>query len=297
MQGGPMEIRVLKYFLMIAREESITGAAERLHITQPTLSRQIAQLEEEVGVKLLDRSARRVALTPAGLLLRRRAEEMVSLLDKTERELSESEGKLEGVLNVAGGDLGATADFVRLLKEFREIHPLVDIDYFSGISTDITERMDQGLTDVGLLVNSYNFEKYEYLPIGKPRRNGIFLSASDPLAKKEYITPKDLEGKTIFLTGRKRLNSEFCTWAGESYKKYDLGINVSLPNNKVVMLREGMGCFMASEGVLSSLDEKQICWRPMRPETEIHTFLAWRRSQPFSRVATEFIRFIKEKLK
>ena len=292
-----MEIRVLKYFLMIVREESITKAAERLHITQPTLSRQIAQMEEEVGVKLLDRSGRRVTLTPAGLLLRRRAEEMVALMDKTEQELSESEGELEGILHVAGGDLGATADFVALLKAFRELHPLVDIDYFSGISTDIIERMDRGLTDVGLLVNSYNFEKYEYLPIGRPRRNGMFLPATDPLAKKEIITPKDLEGKTIFLTGRENLNGEFRSWAGDSYKKYDLGINVTLPNNKVVMLQAGMGCFMASEGVLSCLDESQIAWRPLEPATEIHTFLAWRRNQPFSPVASEFIRFIKEKLK
>ncbi len=292
-----MEIRVLKYFLMIAREESITKAAERLHITQPTLSRQIAQMEEEVGVKLLDRSGRRVTLTPAGLLLRRRAEEMVALLEKTEQELSESEGELEGILHVAGGDLGATADFVALLKEFREIHPLVDIEYFSGISTDIIERMDRSLTDVGLLVNSYNFEKYEYLPIGRPRRNGMFLPAADPLTEKETITPKDLEGKTIFLTGRKNLNSEFRSWAGDSYKKYDLGINVTLPNNKVVMLQAGMGCFLASEGVLSCLDESQIVWRPLEPVTEIHTFLAWRRNQPFSPVASEFIRFIKGKLK
>ncbi len=292
-----MEIRVLKYFLMIAREESITKAAERLHITQPTLSRQIAQMEEEVGVKLLDRSGRRVTLTPAGLLLRRRAEEMVALLDKTAQELSESEGELEGILHVAGGDLGATADFVALLKEFREIHPLVDIEYFSGISTDIIERMDRGLTDVGLLVNSYNFEKYEYLPIGRPRRNGMFLPAADPLTEKETLTPKDLEGKTIFLTGRKNLNSEFRSWAGDSYKKYDLGINVTLPNNKVVMLQAGMGCFLASEGVLSCLDESQIVWRPLEPVTEIHTFLAWRRNQPFSPVASEFIRFIKGKLK
>ncbi len=292
-----MEIRVLKYFLMIAREESITKAAERLHITQPTLSRQIAQMEEEVGVKLLDRSGRRVTLTPAGLLLRRRAEEMLALLDKTAQELSESEGELEGILHVAGGDLGATADFVALLKEFRELHPLVDIEYFSGISTDIIERMDRGLTDVGLLVNSYNFEKYEYLPIGWPRRNGMFLPAADPLTEKETLTPKDLEGQTIFLTGRKNLNSEFRSWAGDSYKKYDLGINVTLPNNKVVMLQAGMGCFLASEGVLSCLDESQIVWRPLEPVTEIHTFLAWRRNQPFSPVASEFIRFIKGKLK
>ena len=147
-----MEIRVLKYFLMVAREESITKAAGRLHITQPTLSRQMADLEADMGVPLLDRSGRKIALTPEGILLRRRAEEIVSLVDKTEMEVSQAAENLEGTISVAGGDLSQARDFVRLIKEFQTRHPFVYFRYYTDITPYICECMDQGCVDVGLLV-------------------------------------------------------------------------------------------------------------------------------------------------
>lgn len=136
-----MEIRVLKYFLMVAREESITKAASRLHITQPTLSRQMADLEADMGVPLLDRSGRKIALTPEGILLRRRAEEIVSLVDKTEMEVSQAAENLEGTISVAGGDLSQARDFVRLIKKFQTLHPLVYFRYYTDITPYICECM------------------------------------------------------------------------------------------------------------------------------------------------------------
>lgn len=292
-----MENRVLAYFLMVAREESITKAAERLHITQPTLSRQMKELEETYGVKLLNREGRRITLTPAGMLLRRRAEDILYLIHQTESELLSSEEDLEGTIYVAGGDLDATYDFVKLIKEFRELHPKVDFNYYSGVTTEITERMERGMTDIGLLVDSYDHEKYEYLPIGRPMRNGIYMKADDPLAEKEYIVPHDLKGKTIILPTRRDLNSQFSSWAGEAIKSYDLGLSVSLPNNKTIMVDCGMGYSMSSEGVVPVLDESRICFRPFYPEMWIHTFLAWRRNQPFSPPAEAFISFLKENIK
>lgn len=167
-----MEIRVLKYFLMVAREESITKAASRLHITQPTLSRQMADLEADMGVPLLDRSGRKIALTPEGILLRRRAEEIVSLVDKTEMEVSQAAENLEGTISVAGGDLSQARDFVRLIKEFQTLHPFVCFRYYTDITPYICECMDHGCVDVGLLVQPFDTEKYESLPIGKPSRVG-----------------------------------------------------------------------------------------------------------------------------
>lgn len=292
-----MENRVLAYFLMVAREESITKAAERLHITQPTLSRQMTNLEEEYGVKLLYWEGRRISLTPAGILLRKRAEDILYLVHQTEKELVSSGEDLEGTIYVAGGDLAATYDFVKLIKEFRERHPKVEFNYYSGVTTEIRERMDRGMTDIGILVDSYDFEKYEYLPIGKPMRNGIYMKADDPMAEKEYIRPEDLKGKTVILSTRKDLNSQFSSWAGEAIKSYDLGLSVSLPNNKTIMVDCGMGYSMSSEGVVPVLDESRICFRPFYPEMWIHTFLAWRRNQPFSPPAEAFISFLKENIK
>lgn len=192
-----MEIRVLKYFLMVAREESITKAASRLHITQPTLSRQMADLEADMGVPLLDRSGRKIALTPEGILLRRRAEEIVSLVDKTEMEVSQAAENLEGTISVAGGDLSQARDFVRLIKEFQTLHPLVYFRYYTDITPYICECMDHGCVDVGLLVEPFDREKYESLPIGKPSRMGVYMRADDPLAKKPEVWMQDLEGRPL----------------------------------------------------------------------------------------------------
>ena len=153
-----MEIRILRYFLTIVREESMTKAAEVLHITQPTLSRQIAQMEDEMGVKLFDRSARKIVLTNEGLLLRRRAEEILELVDKTEKELTRQDGTVEGVVSIGCGDLAAVHLLPPLLKRFHARYPAVTFDLYTGTADHIKDRMDRGLTDIGLLLEPVNME-------------------------------------------------------------------------------------------------------------------------------------------
>ena len=292
-----MELRVLKYFLMVAREESITKAASRLHITQPTLSRQMADLEADMGVPLLDRSGRKIALTPEGILLRRRAEEIVSLVDKTEMEVSQAAENLEGTISVAGGDLAAARDFIRLIKEFQQLHSSVHFRYYTDITPYICECMDHGCVDVGLLVQPFDKEKYQSLPIGTPRRMGVYLRADDPLAAKAKVTMKDIEGHPLVQVFRADLNATL--FEGDTdLSGMPTPIEVDLPNNGAIMVDEGMGYFITGEGVIPFLDEKRICFRPLAGEHPfITTFLAWRRNQPFSRVTKAFIEFLKEKLK
>lgn len=289
-----MEIRVLKYFLMVAREESITKAASRLHITQPTLSRQMADLEADMGVPLLDRSGRKIALTPEGILLRRRAEEIVSLVDKTEREVSQAAENLEGM---AGGDLSQARDFVRLIKEFQTLHPLVYFRYYTDITPYICECMDHGCVDVGLLVEPFDREKYESLPIGKPSRMGVYMRADDPLAKKPEVWMQDLEGRPLLRGLRPDLDAMLFARHTDQ-DSHSAMIESDLPTNLAIMVDEGMGYFISGEGVLPFLDEHRICFRPIGEKPQyIYTFLAWRRNQPFSRVTKTFIEFLKEKLK
>ncbi len=291
-----MELRVLKYFLMVAREESITKAAERLHITQPTLSRQMADLEEEMGVPLLDRSGRRIGLTPEGLLLRRRAEEIVSLVDKTEMEVSQAQENLEGTIAVAGGDLAATRDLVRLIQEFQELHPYVDFIYYTEITPYVCECIDHGCVDVGLLVRPFDVTKYNFLPIGEDKPLGVYLRCDDPLAAKEEITPEDLQGKSVIRTVRPDSESHVMT-DEDLLAGTKTPVRVTLPNNAAIMVDEGMGCLLAGEGVIPFLDESKICFRPLGPTRQyVRTALAWRRNQPFSRAAQAFIDFLKEKL-
>ena len=286
-----MEIRVLKYFLMVAREESITKAASRLHITQPTLSRQMADLEADMGVPLLDRSGRKIALTPEGILLRRRAEEIVSLVDKTEMEVSQAAENLEGTISVAGGDLSQARDFVRLIKEFQTLHPLVYFRYYTDITPYICECMDHGCVDVGLLVEPFDREKYESLPIG------VYMRADDPLAKKPEVWMQDLEGRPLLRGLRADLDAMLFARHTDQ-DSHPAMIESDLPTNLAIMVDEGMGYFISGEGVLPFLDERRICFRPIGEKPQyIYTFLAWRRNQPFSRVTKTFIEFLKEKLK
>ncbi len=291
-----MEIRVLIYFLMVAREESITKAAEALHITQPTLSRQIAQLESDLGVTLLNRGGRKITLTQEGMLLRRRAEEIVALADQTERELAEAEGNIEGIVTIGGGELLVTSTVAQLIKGFREMHPLVTFDYYTGMTDHINERMDQGLTDIGVLVEPFDVEKYDFIHIEPSARWGILVKTDDVLAKKEFISAEDLRERDCILPGRKKLTSELETWLGSVYDEISFPMTMTLAANAAAMVREGVGISITSEGAAPVLDTREVCFRPFKPEISIRTVLAWKRHQPFSRATMAFIKYLKEKL-
>lgn len=206
-----MEIRVLKYFLTVAREGSITRAAEILHVTQPTLSRQILELERVTGVKLLDRGSRHVSLTSDGLLLKRRAEEIVDLVDKTEKELSGSK-TVEGTVNCAGGELLVMDHFSDLIMRFQEKHPLVRFDINTDITGRVNEKMDSGLIDTAIFVRPFDAEKYDYVPIGPEARFCAAMRTDDPLAQKEHVTREDLAGKKLVLISRGELNADIRSW-------------------------------------------------------------------------------------
>ena len=194
-----MEVRVLRYFLTVVREESITKAAEALHITQPTLSRQLAQLEGELGVTLFSRGTRKISLTSEGVLLKRRAEEILELVDKTEQEMARQEELVEGVVAVGCGDLLAVQTLGELIRSFIQKYPRVNFDLYTATADHIKERMDRGVTDVGLLLEPVEMEKYEYLRLSQKERWGVAMRPDDPLAGKEKIRAKDLKDRPLIL--------------------------------------------------------------------------------------------------
>ena len=203
-----MEIRVLRYFLTVVREESITRAADVLHITQPTLSRQIAQMEEELGVRLFNRGTRKIELTSEGLLLRRRAEEILELVSKTERELVFQDEAVEGVVSVGCGDLSAVQVLSELIRDFHARYPAVSFDLYTATADHITDRMDRGLTDIGLLMEPVNMEKYDYIRLNKKERWVVAMHPASLLAKLDRITPEDLKGQPLILPRRLSVRSE-----------------------------------------------------------------------------------------
>ena len=214
-----MEIRILRYFLTVAREESITKAAEVLHITQPTLRRQILQMEEEMGVKLFDRGTRKIVLTNEGLLLRRRAEEILELVDKTERELTEQEDTVEGIVSIGSGDLGGVQVLAELFKPFCQRYPAVTFDIYTASADYVKDQMERGLIDLGLLLEPVNMEKYEFIRLSRKEQWVVVMSADSPLACKQYVTPEDLKELPLILPKRLSVQSELANWFGDDFEK------------------------------------------------------------------------------
>lgn len=214
-----MEIRVLRYFLTVVREEGINRAAEALHITQPTLSRQLSQLEREVGVKLFNRGAKKITLTNEGILLRRRAEEILALVDRTEQELIEQDEQVEGRVVIGGGELAAMQELPKIISSFREKYPLVTFDIFTGNADVVKEQMEKGLIDIGVLLEPIDIEKFDFIRLKGKEQWGVLMRPDDPLAEKEVITAKDLENTSLIIPRRKNVQNELTNWLGYSFRE------------------------------------------------------------------------------
>lgn len=291
-----MEIRVLRYFLAVVREESITKAADLLHITQPTLSRQLAQMEEEMGVKLFDRGTRKIVLTNEGLLLRRRAEEILELVDKTEQELTVQDETVEGTVSIGCGDLKNVQFLPELFRAFHERYPAVKFDLYTATADHIRERMERGLTDIGLLLEPINIEKYEFIRLKQKERWVVVMHPDDPLASLEAISPSDLLDKPLILPRRINVQSELANWFGDSFEHLQILFTNNLPSNAAIMVHNRLAYSITIEGSLAFWDKEKIVYRPLSPELTASCVLAWKRQQPFGVAAEKFIEHMKSNL-
>lgn len=282
-----MEIRVLRYFLTVVREQSITKAADVLHITQPTLSRQLAQMEDEIGVKLFERGNRKITLTNDGILLRRRAEEILQLVDKTEKELIEQDEQVEGKITVGCGEIGAVQLLPDLFESFHEKYPLVTFDIYSATADHVKEQMDRGLVDIGLLLEPIDIERYDFIRLDYKERWVVVMRPDCSLAEKEYVTAKDLSRLPLIMPRRLKVQSELSGWFGDYYNGLNVLFTSNLNTNAAVMVSR------AIEGIMPFWDQSKITYRPLYPSLTATSVLAWKRGQPFSLAATKFIDHIK----
>jgi DNA-binding transcriptional LysR family regulator len=288
-----MEIRVLRYFLTVVREESITKAAEVLHITQPTLSRQLAQMEEEIGVRLFDRGTRKIRLTNEGLLLRRRAEEILQLVDKTEKELVEQEEQVEGKISIGCGEVASVQMLPDLIRNFHQKYPLVTFDLFTATADLVKEQMDKGLLDLGLLLEPIEMGKYEFIRLNMKERWVVLMPPDDPLAGRKYVKADELAGLPLILPRRMQVQSELASWFGDYYKNLNILFTSNLSTNGAVMVSRGLAYSLVIEGAVPFWDSSKIVCRPLYPELMSTCVLAWKREQPFSLAATKFIEYAK----
>ena len=284
-----MELRVLKYFLVVAREENITKAASLLHVTQPTLSRQLMQLEEELGVKLFHRGKYHIILTDDGILLRRRAQEIVDLAEKTEREFQRQE-ELSGEISIGAGESNSMTVLSRTMTVFRQKHPLVRFSIYSATADDIKDRLEKGLLDLGLLAEPVDIGRYEFIRMPKRDRWGLWVRYDDPLAQKETVGPKDLLGIPLLVSQRELVQKELAAWFGDSYEKLEIAATYNLILNAANMVRNHMG---AALGFFIGNLADELRFVPLSPALETGTVLVWKRDQAFSPAATAFLNRIK----
>lgn len=281
-----MELRVLKYFLMVAREESITKAANLLHITQPTLSRQLMQLEEELGVKLFIRNKKHILLTEEGMLLRRRAEEIVTLSEKTREELSHSKEDLSGKINIGSGELRTSLFLAELIISFKKLHPLVEFEIYSGNADNIKERIESGILDIGLLQEPVDISKYDFMRTPFKEHWGLLINEDSPLAKKETISPSDIKGLPLILPQRTLVKNEFTSWLGEYADEASFILTGNLLYNLAMVAKAG------NVGVITPILEcnyPELKYIPLHPEVTSGTVLAWKKIQVFSPAVSAFL--------
>ncbi|KMY51402.1 LysR family transcriptional regulator [Peribacillus loiseleuriae] len=291
-----MELRVLRYFLTVARVESITHAAGILHITQPTLSRQLADLEKELGAQLLVRGKRKVSLTDAGMLLCQRAEEILTISDKTEKEFKDQKNLVGGTISIGSVESLTSQVLSKLLKAFYNEYPQVSYHIFSGTGDDIKEKIDKGVLEVGILLEPINIEKYDFIRLPLKERWGILTKTTSPLAEKEYVTPKDLIGVPLFISSRTVVQNEIASWFSDEYSQLHFVATYNLISNVVNLVENGMGTAICIEGALMMKDSEHLCFRPFHPELKVGCVIVWKKHKIFSPTTTRFIQFIKHAL-
>lgn len=282
-----MEFRVLKYFLMVAREENITKAAALLHLTQPTLSRQLMQLEEELGVKLFHRSKHRIILTEDGMLLKRRAQEIVSLSDKTVQELSHKEDMLSGEVAIGCGETKSMLFLSEQIRKFQQKYPLVQFSIHSAIADDIKERIEKGILDIGLLMEPVDVGKYEFLRMPEKEKWGVLVRKDSELASKESIKPADLSGVPLIMVKRELVKNELASWFGDYYEGLQIVAVYNLILNAAFMVERGVGVALCFD--LGGAFYEDLCFIPLSPTLETGSVLVWKKNQTLGAATSQFM--------
>jgi len=288
-----MELRVLRYFLTVAREGNITKAANFLHVTQPTLSRQLKDLEEELGKKLFVRSSHSVILTEEGIILRKRAEEILNMVDKLEGEFSSMEETLSGDVYIGGGETEAMKLIAKVAKDLQLRYPKIRYHLYSGNEEDITERLDKGLLDFGLLIQPADLSKYNYINVPAKDVWGVVMRKDSPLAEKETIEATDLLELPLICSRQAMKQTfsknEFADWFGEDFHKLNIVTTYNLAFNASLMVEEGIGYAITLDKIVNTSESSSLCFRPLHPRLESGLNIVWKKHQLFSAAANAFL--------
>lgn len=287
-----MELRVLQYFLAVAREQSVSGAAEYLHLSQPTLSRQLKDLEEALGKQLFIRGNRKITLTEEGMILRKRAEEILDLVQKTEKEITLNDEAVAGDLYIGAGETDAIRVLARAARQLQEKHPGVRVHISSGDSVDVTDELDKGLIDFGILFDPKDLSKYNYLKVPQKDTWGVLMRRDAPLAEKDSIRPEDLWDKPLILSRQHREGSALAMWLSKSEAELNIVATYSLLYNGSILVDEGAGYAITLDKIINT-QGSNLCFRPLAPTLQAELYIVWKKYQVFTKAAELFLQALR----
>ncbi len=290
-----MELRVLRYFLAVAREESITAAANQLHVTQPTLSRQLMDLEEELGNPLFIRGNRRITLTEEGRFLRKRAQEIIDLADKTEAEFNDIDGMITGDVHIGAGETQAIRMFAKTARRLHAEQPHIHYQLFSGNADDVMEKLDKGLLDFGIVIEPVDIHRYDSLQL--PYRDvwGVLMRKDSPLAVKDTVTPSDLAELPLLCSRQSLIKTDLTDWYGSDFDRLHIVARYNLIYNAALMVEEGMGYAVTLDGLINTCNSA-LCFKPLAPKLTAGLHLIWKKYQVFSKASEKFLTCLREDL-
>lgn len=295
-----MELRVLQYFLAVAREQSISRAAESLHLSQPTLSTQLKHLEEELGKTLMIRGtkgSRKIVLTEEGMILRKRAEEILVLVRKTENEITLSDDSVVGDVYIGAGETDMIRLVARTAQAMNEEYPDIHYHISSGNTAFVMEQLDKGLIDFGILYDSVDLSKYDSVKIPESDVWGVLMRRDAPLASKEVITPEDLWDKPLILSQQENQKSELAVWMRHDLSKLNVVATYNLIFNGSLFVDEGMGYAVCFDKLINVSGDSTLCFRPLSPELKAAPYLVWKKYQIFSKASEKFMEYFLKYLK
>lgn len=291
-----MEIRVLRYFLEVAREENITKAAAYLHISQPTLSRQLKDLEDELGKKLFVRSNYSVHLTEEGMLLRKRAEDILGMVDKTTEEFRSLDEINGGDIHIGCAESDDIKYFIQTVLHLKEKYPRIRYHFYSSGTDSVNDRLERGLLDMAIIVQPVDLSKYNYLKMPADNIWGVLMRKDSPLAKKEVIQKEDLQNVPI-INSRQAMQDVLLDWFGEDQDKLNIVATYDLLFNASVMVREGMGYALGFDKLIYTGADSELCFRPLEPQLASPMYIIWKKYQAFTPVASLLLEELKKEFR
>lgn len=284
-----MDIKILQYFLAVAREENITRAAEFLHMTQPPLSRQLKDLEDELGKKLFIRGNRKIVLTDEGIILRKRAEEIVELYEKTKAEISTLDENVRGDVFIGGGETEGMRLMAKVIKNLQKDYPHIRFRIFSGNAEDVKEKLDKGLLDFGVFIEPADMSKYNFIKLPDTDVWGLLMRKDSPLACHKTIKPNDLRDLPIICSNQSMVKNEISGWSGGEYEKLNIVATYNLLYNASLMVEENVGYALCLDKIIKTSGDSPLCFIPLEPKLEVGLSIAWKKHQLFSKVAKKFL--------